>query len=51
MEEKGLVQMPSNNFEVLKSKVMQRGEGSGRKAVKDRRDILREEKSKRGVEV
>ena len=39
----------SNKFEVLKVRVMQRGEGSG-KEVKDRREILREEKAKRGVE-
>jgi len=30
---------------------MQRGEESGREAVKDRREILREERAKRGVEV
>ena len=51
VEEKGLAQVPSNKFEVLKSKVMQRGEGSRREAVKDRREILREERVKRGVEV
>ena len=49
--EKGLAQVPSNKFEVLKSRVMQRGEGSRREAVKDRREILREEKAKRRVEV
>jgi len=41
----------SNKFEVLKVRVMQRGEGSGKEVVKDRREILREEKAKRGVEV
>jgi len=40
----------SNKFEVLKVRVMQRGEESSKKIVKDRREILREEKTKRGVE-
>jgi len=40
----------SNRFEVLKVRVMQRGERSGKEVVKDRREILREEKVKRGVE-
>ena len=40
----------SNRFEVLKVRVMQRGEGSSKEVVKDRREILREEKAKRGVE-
>jgi len=44
-------QVSSNKFEVLKSRVMQKGEGSGREAVKDKRKILREEKAKRGIEV
>jgi len=39
-----------NRFKVLKVRVMQRGEGSGKEVVKDRREILREEKAKRGVE-
>jgi len=39
--------MSSNRFEVLKDRVMQRGEGSGRKIGKDRREILREEKEKK----
>ena len=38
----------SNKFKVLKVRVMQRGEGSGKEVVKDRREILREEKAKRG---
>ena len=51
-EEKGeLVLVSPNRFEVLKVRVMQRGKGSGKKMVKDRREILREEKVKRGVEV
>ena len=40
----------SNRFEVLKVRVMQREKGSGKKIVKDRKEILREEKAKRGVE-
>jgi len=40
----------SNRFEVLKVRVIQGGEGSEKKVVKDRREILREEKAKRGVE-
>jgi len=51
MEEEGSIQMPLNRFEVLRSRVMQRGEGSGKEAAKDRREILREEKAKRGIEV
>ena len=43
--------MPSNRFEVLKNKVMQRGEGDGKEVVKNRKEILKEEKAKRGVEV
>ena len=42
--------MSSNRFEVLKVRVMQRGEGSGKEVAKDRKEILREEKAKRGVE-
>jgi len=44
------VQVSSNRFEVLKVRVMQRGEGSGKEIVKDRKEILREKKAKRGVE-
>ena len=40
----------SNRFEVLKVRVMQKGEGSGKGVVKDRREILRKEKAKKGVE-
>jgi len=50
-EEEELVQMPSNRFEMLRSRVMQKGEGSGREAVKDRKKILREEKAKREIEI
>ena len=40
----------SNRFEVLKVRLMQRGKGSGKEIVKDRKEILRKEKAKRGVE-
>ena len=40
----------SNRFEVLKVRVMQRREGSGNEVMKNRREILREEKAKRWVE-
>jgi len=46
-EDKGPVQGPLNKFEVLKDRVMQRGEGSGREVVKDRKEILKEERAKR----
>ena len=42
-----LTQAFLNRFEVLKNKVMQRGEESSKEEVKDRREILREEKVKR----
>ena len=41
----------SNKIEVLKIRVMQRREGSSKEVAKDRREILREEKAKRGVKV
>jgi len=44
------VPVSSNRFEVLKVRVMQKGEGSSKEIMKDRREILREEKAKRGVE-
>jgi len=44
-------QVFSNRFEVLKVRVMQRGEGSGKEMAKDRKEILREERVKKGVEV
>ena len=40
----------SNRFEVLKVRVMQKGKESSKEVAKDRREILREEKIKRGVE-
>jgi len=45
--EEGLIQMPSNKFEVLKSKVMNIGEESGKKIEKDRKSILKEERLKK----
>jgi len=50
-EKKGLVQVPSNKFEVLKDRVMQRGEESGKEEVKDRKEILKEERKKKIVQV
>ena len=38
----------SNKFKVLKVRIMQREERSSKEIVKDRREILREEKTKRG---
>ena len=45
--------MPLNRFEVLKSKVMNIGEGSGKEIGKNRKTILRKEKlkKKKAVEV
>ena len=51
VEKEGPAQVSSNKFEVLKSRVMKKGEGSEREAIKDKREILREEEAKRGVEV
>jgi len=45
------VPVSPNRFEVLKVRVMQRGEGSSKEMAKDRREILRKEKVKREVEV
>jgi len=50
-EEKRGSSMPQNKFEVLKDRVMQRGEGSGKEIGKDRREILREERKKKKVQV
>ena len=46
-EEKRGSLMPQNKFEILKDRVMQRGEGSGREIGKDCREILREERKKK----
>jgi len=43
-EKEGPVWMPKNKFEVLKDRVMERGEGSGKEVGKDRREILKEER-------
>jgi len=43
--------MFSNRFEVLKVRVMQRGEESSKKVAKYKKEILREERAKRGVEM
>ena len=50
MKKKEPMPVSSNKFEVLEVRVMQRGKGSGKEIVKDRREILREEKVKREVE-
>ena len=44
------IQVSSNIFEVLKVRVMQRGKGSSKEVAKDKKEILREERAKRGVE-
>ena len=43
--------MSSNRFEVLKVRVIQRGEESSKKVAKDKKEMLREERAKRGVEM
>ena len=43
------IPVSSNRFEVLKVRVMQKGEGSSKEIVKNRKEILREEKAKREV--
>ena len=45
-EEKRGSPMPQNKFEMLKDRVMKRGEESGKEMVKGRREILREEREK-----
>ena len=49
--EEETTQMFSNRFEVLKVRVMQKGEGSSKEVAKDRKEILREEKAKKGIEL
>ena len=51
MGEEGLTLVLSNKFEVLKDRVMQRKEGGGEEVRKDRKEILKKERAKRGVEV
>jgi len=43
--------VPLNKFEVLKDRVMQKGEGGGGEVRKDRKEILKKEKAKREIEV
>ena len=49
MGEEEPIQVSSNRFEVLKVRVIQRGEESSKEVAKDRKEILREERAKRGV--
>ena len=51
VKEKGPTQMPLNKFEMLKDKVMQRGEEGGGEVGKDRKEILKEERAKKVVKV
>jgi len=46
-QEEKLIQRSLNKFEVLKSKVMNIGEDSGREIRKDGKTILREERLKK----
>ena len=46
-----LVPTALNGFEVLKVRVMQKGEESSKEVTKGRKEILREEKTKREIEV
>ena len=48
-EKEGPAQVPLNKFEVLRDRVMQKGEGSSKEIVKDRREILREEREKKKI--
>ena len=51
MGKEELIQVSSNRFEALKVRIMQKEEESSKEVAKDRRKVLREEKTKRGVEV
>jgi len=51
VKEEGSVQMPSNIFEVLRDRVMQKREENGSEIRKDRKIILKEERTKRGIEI
>jgi len=44
-------QVPLNKFEVLKDRVMQRGEEGREEVRKDRKEILKEKRTKREVEI
>ena len=50
-EDKELVQVPKNRFEVLRDRVMERGERSGKEIVKERREILKKEKIKKKMKM
>jgi len=50
-EKEGPAQVSLNRFEVLRDRVMQKGEGSGKEIGKERREILREERKKKIVQV
>ena len=49
-EKEGPAQVHLNRFEVLRDRVIQRGEGSGKEVEKDRREILREERTKKNIQ-
>ena len=51
MEEERLALMFSNRFEVLKNRVIQREEESESEVRNDRKKILREQRTKREVEI
>ena len=51
MEEKKLAQVFLNKFEVLRNRVMQKEKEEEREVEKDRKEILREERVKREVEM
>ena len=51
MGEEGPTLVLSNKFEVLKDRIIQRGEGGGGEVRKDKKEILKEERAKKGVEV
>ena len=51
MGEEGLTSVLSNKFETLKDRVMQKGEEGGGEVMKDRKEILKKERTKKRVEV
>ena len=51
VEEKGLAQILSNKFKVLRSRIMKKGEGEKREVKKDRKEILRKERAKMKVKM
>ena len=46
-KKEGLVQVPQNRFEVLRDRVMQKGERSRKEVKKKRKEILKKEKAKK----